>query len=78
MAAVLCVLLLLMCAKRSGGLLDEPRDGKAPGNVVMKGADAFGLPPREQPGSILRSQVCSPLASRGSIRHVTHHAVSLL
>mmetsp|Transcript_31981 Transcript_31981/g.57269 ORF Transcript_31981/g.57269 Transcript_31981/m.57269 type:complete len:286 (-) Transcript_31981:430-1287(-) len=41
---------------RPGGLMDEPR-GETAGNVIMKGADAFGLPPREQPGSILRSQV---------------------
>ena len=43
---------------RPGGLLDEPKDGAAStGNVVMKGANAFGLPPRESPGSILREQV---------------------
>jgi uncharacterized protein YbjT (DUF2867 family) len=43
---------------RPGGLLDKPRDGAASaGNVVMKAADAFGLPPRESPGSILREQV---------------------
>mmetsp|Transcript_29027 Transcript_29027/g.69360 ORF Transcript_29027/g.69360 Transcript_29027/m.69360 type:complete len:335 (+) Transcript_29027:275-1279(+) len=41
---------------RPGGLLDEPR-GEQAGNVVMKGADSFGLPLRSQPGSILRSQV---------------------
>jgi uncharacterized protein YbjT (DUF2867 family) len=43
---------------RPGGLLDQPRDGAATaGNVVMKAANAFGLPPRESPGSILRQQV---------------------
>jgi len=43
---------------RPGGLLDKPRGGDASaGNIVMKGADSFGLPPRSQPGSILRSQV---------------------
>eukprot|EP00959_Pyramimonas_sp_CCMP1952_P442709 9267952-Pyramimonas_sp.AAC.1 len=50
---------------RPGGLKDadaDKRKGSQPtdrkkGNIVMKGPDSFGLPPREQPGSILRSQV---------------------
>lgn len=41
----------------AGGLLNEPRPGQALGGVVMAGPDAFGLPPRRRPGSILRSQV---------------------
>ncbi|EFN52936.1 hypothetical protein CHLNCDRAFT_26272 [Chlorella variabilis] len=42
---------------RPGGLLDEPRAGQAAGQVVLGGADAYGLPPRKRPGSVLRSQV---------------------
>ena len=41
----------------AGGLLDEPRAGQAAGQVVLGGADAYGLPPRKRPGSVLRSQV---------------------
>ncbi len=41
---------------RPGGLLDAPRPGAAPGGLVMAGPNAFGLPPRRTPGSILRSQ----------------------
>ncbi|KAI7842437.1 hypothetical protein COHA_004076 [Chlorella ohadii] len=42
---------------RPGGLLNEPRSGQKVGHVVMEGPDAFGLPPRKRPGSILRTQV---------------------
>lgn len=42
---------------RPGGLLDEPRQGQKLGSVVAAGPDAFGLPPRRRPGSILRSSV---------------------
>lgn len=42
---------------RPGGLTNAPRDGGLPGQIVMAGPDAFGLPPRRQPGSILRTQV---------------------
>ncbi|KAI3424731.1 hypothetical protein D9Q98_008120 [Chlorella vulgaris] len=42
---------------RPGGLLNEPRAGRTVGNVVIGGADAYGLPPRRRPGSILRTQV---------------------
>lgn len=42
---------------RPGGLQDAPRQGQAEGSVVMAGADAYGLPPRQQPGSVLRRQV---------------------
>ncbi|KAK9845434.1 hypothetical protein WJX81_006363 [Elliptochloris bilobata] len=42
---------------RPGGLLDAPRPGTAVGGIVMAGPNAFGLPPRRLPGSILRSQV---------------------
>ncbi|KAK3236136.1 hypothetical protein CYMTET_53703 [Cymbomonas tetramitiformis] len=42
---------------RPGGLKNEPEDGSGKGNVIMKGPNSFGLPPREQPGSILREQV---------------------
>jgi hypothetical protein len=47
------------CAQvRPGGLLDAPRPGAAAGGLVMAGPNAFGLPPRRTPGSILRSQAC--------------------
>eukprot|EP00884_Botryococcus_braunii_P018185 jgi/Botrbrau1/504/Bobra.110_2s0134.1 len=39
---------------RPGGLRD---DGVANGGLVFEGPDAFGLPPRKTPGSILRKQV---------------------
>jgi len=42
---------------RPGGLKDEPTQASKPGNVVMKGANEFGLPPKQRPGSILRKQV---------------------
>ena len=42
---------------RPGGLLNEPRQGQFPGNIVMAGPATFGLPPKRTPGSILRSQV---------------------
>lgn len=42
---------------RPGGLLNEIRSGRGEGGVVAAGADAFGLPPRRMPGSILRSDV---------------------
>ena len=47
---------------RPGGLLNEERQGNnaatsKPKNVVVGGADTFGLPPRKAPGSILRSKV---------------------
>ena len=42
---------------RPGGLLNKPRQGQAPGNIVMAGPNTFGLPPKRAPGSILRSQV---------------------
>lgn len=38
---------------RPGGL----RDSGVAGNLVMEGPDAFGLPPRKAPGSVLRSEV---------------------
>ena len=43
---------------RPGGLLNEERQGSsAVKNVIVGGADTFGLPPRRAPGSILRSKV---------------------
>lgn len=42
---------------RPGGLLNEPRQGQLPGNIVMAEPATFGLPPKRTPGSILRSQV---------------------
>ncbi|KAK9840228.1 hypothetical protein WJX74_005949 [Apatococcus lobatus] len=43
---------------RPGGLQDTLREGQTrPGGIVMRGPDAFGLPPRATPGGILRSQV---------------------
>lgn len=42
---------------RPGGLLNEPRRGQKVGGVIVGGPDAFGLPPRRRPGSILRTQV---------------------
>jgi uncharacterized protein YbjT (DUF2867 family) len=43
---------------RPGGLLNEIKTGgRGDGGVVAAGADAFGLPPRRMPGSILRSDV---------------------
>jgi uncharacterized protein YbjT (DUF2867 family) len=44
---------------RPGGLVDAPRRGAAEGGVVVGGADAFGLPPRRRPGSVLRAQVAA-------------------
>lgn len=41
---------------RPGGLLNKEKDNKTRG-VVVGSADAFGLPPRKRPGSILRSKV---------------------
>lgn len=41
----------------AGGLLNSPRAGQTVGNVVMGGPDTYGLPPRQMPGSILRTQV---------------------
>ena len=46
---------------RPGGLLDAPRQGQAPGAIVLEGPGVFGLPPKRTPGSILRSQVCLAL-----------------
>jgi uncharacterized protein YbjT (DUF2867 family) len=42
---------------RPGGLLNEIKNGRGDGGVVAAGPDAFGLPPRRMPGSILRSDV---------------------
>jgi len=42
---------------RPGGLLNEIKNGRGDGGVVAAGADAFGLPPRRTPGSILRTDV---------------------
>ena len=42
---------------RPGGLLDQPRAGSTAEPIAMGPADAYGLPPRKSPGSILRSQV---------------------
>lgn len=62
---------------RPGGLTNAPRDGGLPGQIVMAGPDAFGLPPRRQPGSILRTQVqhhqhaCHVLASAPHMKHIT-------
>lgn len=42
---------------RPGGLLDQPRAGSVVQPIAMGPADAYGLPPRKAPGSILRSQV---------------------
>jgi len=43
---------------RPGGLLDQPRAGSTTVEPIAMGpADAYGLPPRKSPGSILRSQV---------------------
>lgn len=44
---------------RPGGLLDEPRSGTSASAMAIRmgGPDAYGLPPRKTPGSILRSQV---------------------
>lgn len=62
---------------RPGGLTNAPRDGGLPGQIVMAGPDAFGLPPRRQPGSILRTQVqhhqhaCHVLASAPHMKRIT-------
>lgn len=48
-----------LLAPAAGGLLNEPRQGQKEGGVEMGRADTYGLPPRKQPGSILRSQVCA-------------------
>jgi len=48
---------------RPGGLTDEPRAGSLPGAIRMDGPDAYGLPPRKSPGSILRSQVAQVAVS---------------
>ena len=47
---------------RPGGLRDKPKEdgkvgGKVGGNIVMKGPNSYGLPPKDPPGSILREQV---------------------
>lgn len=42
---------------RPGGLLNEVKNGRGEGGVIAAGPDAFGLPPRRRPGSILRSDV---------------------
>jgi len=42
---------------RPGGLKDELKKEDSEGQIVMAGPDAYGLPPRKQPGSILREQV---------------------
>ena len=42
---------------RPGGLLNEVKNGRGDGGVIAAGPDAFGLPPRRMPGSILRSDV---------------------
>ena len=47
----------LHTSTHAGGLLNAPREGQGAGQVVMAGPDAYGLPPRKQPGSILRTQV---------------------
>lgn len=44
---------------RPGGLKNELGAGEEEGAVVMGKAGTFGLPPKETPGSILRSQVAS-------------------
>ena len=49
----------------AGGLLNAVQNGRGEGAVVMGGPDSYGLPPRKQPGSILRSQVRSLLARCG-------------
>lgn len=43
--------------------MNEPRPGQKAGQVEMGGPDAYGLPPRKAPGSILRSQVGSSSSS---------------
>eukprot|EP00208_Stichococcus_sp_RCC1054_P005966 CAMPEP_0206148608 /NCGR_PEP_ID=MMETSP1473-20131121/37139_1 /ASSEMBLY_ACC=CAM_ASM_001109 /TAXON_ID=1461547 /ORGANISM="Stichococcus sp, Strain RCC1054" /LENGTH=357 /DNA_ID=CAMNT_0053546003 /DNA_START=45 /DNA_END=1118 /DNA_ORIENTATION=- len=42
---------------RPGGLVDAPRGNRVMGGVVMAGPSTYGLPPKQQPGSILRSRV---------------------
>lgn len=44
---------------RPGGLVDEIKMGRGEGGLVMAGPDAFGLPPRRRPGSVLRSDVAA-------------------
>lgn len=71
---------------RPGGLLNEPRSGQKAGNVVMGGPDAYGLPPRKQPGSILRSQVAEvcvsalvdPAASRKLVEIIAEQSAAPL
>ena len=41
----------------AGGLVDQPRGGRQMGGMVMAGPSTYGLPPKPQPGSILRSRV---------------------
>lgn len=42
---------------RPGGLVNEKTGSRATGGIVMAGPNTFGLPPKAQPGSIIRSQV---------------------
>eukprot|EP00238_Polyblepharides_amylifera_P006301 CAMPEP_0196579088 /NCGR_PEP_ID=MMETSP1081-20130531/17634_1 /TAXON_ID=36882 /ORGANISM="Pyramimonas amylifera, Strain CCMP720" /LENGTH=277 /DNA_ID=CAMNT_0041898547 /DNA_START=348 /DNA_END=1181 /DNA_ORIENTATION=+ len=42
---------------RPGGLLDSPREGSTAGNIIMKGPNTYGTPPRKNAGTILREQV---------------------
>ncbi len=44
---------------RPGGLVNDARTGRGEGNIVMAGPDAYGLPPRQRPGSVLRSDVAA-------------------
>lgn len=41
----------------AGGLLNEPRGDKPLGGIVMASPATYGLPPKQSPGSILRSRV---------------------
>lgn len=42
---------------RPGGLVDAARGSHKMGGIVAAGPNTFGLPPKSQPGSILRRQV---------------------
>ncbi|KAL4425039.1 hypothetical protein ABPG77_001817 [Micractinium sp. CCAP 211/92] len=44
---------------RPGGLVDDASTGRGVGNLVMAGPDAYGLPPRQRPGSVLRTDVAA-------------------
>lgn len=48
---------------RPGGLVNDVSGGRGEGRLVMAGPDAYGLPPRKRPGSVLRSDVAAVCVS---------------